>query len=138
MNVKENIAAIVELIASGDHAGAAKHFVGLALGPGAWDEIPPEYQQIVIHNAPTFLDETNDPQQLEFDIEGFKRFTKPVLLTRGDQSPPMFAPVVAKLAAALPHADVMTLSGAGHIPHVTHPAAYMESLIQFVDSHGRA
>ena len=48
----------------------------------------------MIENAPTFLDEANDPEQLAFDLEWISGFSKPVLLTLGDQSPPTFAPVV--------------------------------------------
>jgi pimeloyl-ACP methyl ester carboxylesterase len=94
--------------------------------------VPPEVQQSIIENAPTFLDEANDPEQLAFDLEWIRGFSKPTLLTLGDQSPPIFAPVVARLAGALPHAEVVTLPGTGHIPHATHPGAYVESVIGFM------
>ena len=55
-----------------------------------------------------------------------------LLLTQGDQSPPEFAPVIAKLTKALPHAEVVTLEGAGHIPHATHPEAYVDSIQRFI------
>jgi len=59
-------------------------------------------QQTLIENAPTFLDEANDPEQLALGLESIRGFSQPVLLTVGEQSPPMFAPVVAKLTKALP------------------------------------
>jgi pimeloyl-ACP methyl ester carboxylesterase len=115
--VDQRIAAVIERIASGDHAGAAEQFVEtVALGPGTWVQMPPELQQTLIENAPTFLDEANDPEQLAFDLEWIRGFSQPALLTRGDQSPPTFAPVVAKLAGALPRVEVLTFAGAGHIP----------------------
>jgi pimeloyl-ACP methyl ester carboxylesterase len=67
--VDQRIAAVVEGIASGDHAGAAKQLVEVALGPGMWAQLPPKFQQTFIENAPTFLDEANDPEQLAFDLE---------------------------------------------------------------------
>ncbi|HEY5754120.1 MAG TPA: alpha/beta hydrolase [Chthoniobacterales bacterium] len=135
-DVNRKIGAIVEQIASGDHAGAAEQFVEtVALGPGTWAQMPPEIQQTVIENAPTFLDEANDPQQLAFDLEWIRGFAKPTLFTLGDQSPPTFAPVVARLAEALPHAEIITLAGAGHIPHATHPDAYIEAIIGFTSKH---
>jgi pimeloyl-ACP methyl ester carboxylesterase len=85
-----------------------------------------------IENAPTFLDEANDPDQLAFDPEWIKTFVRPSLLTLGDQSPPMFAPVVHRLAAALPGVKVVTLPGAGHIPHATHPDAYVDAIVAFI------
>jgi len=135
-DVSRKIGAVVERIASGDHAGAAEQFVEtVALGPGTWAQVPPEIQQTIIENAPTFLDEANDPQQLAFDLEWIRGFSKPALLTLGDQSPPTFAPVVARLAEALPHAEIVTLPGAGHIPHATHPDSYVEAIIGFMCKH---
>jgi pimeloyl-ACP methyl ester carboxylesterase len=131
--VGKRIGSVVERIASGDHAAAAKQFVEtVALGPGTWAQLPPDFQQTLIENAPTFLDESNDPEQLAFDLEWIKGFSRPSLLTTGDQSPPTFAPVVAKLAGVLPNVEAITLAGAGHIPHVTHPDAYVEAIRMFI------
>jgi pimeloyl-ACP methyl ester carboxylesterase len=134
--VNLRIGAVVERIASGDHAGAAEQFVEtVALGPGTWAQVPPEVRQTLIENAPTFLDEASDPEQLAFDLEWIREFSQPALLTLGDQSPPTFAPVVAKLAEALPRVEVVTLPGAGHVPHATHPDAYVEAIIAFTRKH---
>jgi pimeloyl-ACP methyl ester carboxylesterase len=130
--ISRRIAAVVERIAAGDHAGAAEQFVEtVALGPGSWVQIPPEMQRTLVGNAPTFLDECRDPQQLVFDLEWLRGLALPVLLTMGDRSPPAFAPVIRTLARALPHAEVSTLAGAGHIPHVTHPDLYVETIESF-------
>jgi pimeloyl-ACP methyl ester carboxylesterase len=129
-------AAVAKRIACGDHAGAAELFVeSVALGPGSWPQVPPQLKSIIIENAPTFLDEVKDLEQLAFDLEWIKTFLRPVLLTRGGQSPPTFAPVVAKLADVLPHVEVVTFSDSGHIPHVTHPKAYVEAITDFTRKH---
>lgn len=131
--VGKRVGAVVERIASGDHAGAAEQFVEtVALGPGTWAQLPPDLQQTFIKNAPTFLDETRDPEVLAFDLARIKAVPRASLLTTGDQSPPTFAPVVAKLADVLPDAQVVTFPGAGHIPHVTHPDAYIEAIMAFI------
>ncbi len=131
------IAPVVERIASGDHAGAARRFVDeVALGPGSWAQLSPEARAIFIENAPTFLDEANDPQQLTIDLDHLKGFTQPVLLTTGAQSPPIYAPVLSILADALPAAEIHTFPGAGHIPHVTHADAYAEITAAFIREHG--
>ena len=132
--VGRRIRSVVERIASGDHAGAAEQFVEtVALGPGSWARIPADLQQTFITNAPTYLDEARDPEQLALDLHSLEGFPHPVLLTLGDQSPPMFAPVVDLLAQTLPNSTVVTFPGAGHIPHVTHPVAYVEALTAFID-----
>jgi pimeloyl-ACP methyl ester carboxylesterase len=134
--VGQRIAAVVERIASGDHAGAAEQFVEtVALGPGTWAQLPAAFQQTFTENAPTFLDEANDPEQLGFDLDWIRGFSQPALLTRGDQSPRIFAPVVAKLAEVLPRVEVVTFPGSGHIPHATHPDTYVEAIIAFTRKH---
>lgn len=134
--VRQRVGAVVERIASGDHAGAAEQFIEtVALGPGAWAQMSPEYRKILIGNAQTFLDEAKDPEQLVFELEWIKEFTRPALLTLGDQSPPIFGPVVGKLAEAMPRAEVLKFPGAGHIPHATHPDVYAKAIIEFVRKH---
>jgi pimeloyl-ACP methyl ester carboxylesterase len=131
--VGRRIGGVVERIASGDPAGAAEQFVDtVALGPGSWAQLPSHLQQTFIENAPTFLDEANDPELLAFNLRWIQAFSRPSLLTIGDQSPPTFAPVVAKLSGVLPNVEVVTLPGAGHIPHVTHPDAYVEAIMAFI------
>jgi pimeloyl-ACP methyl ester carboxylesterase len=134
--VRQKMKVVIERIASGDHAGAAEQFAEtIALGPGAWSRLPREVQQTMIDNAPTFLDEANDPEQIVFDLGWVRDFSQPTLLTQGDQSPPTFARVARKLAEAMPQAEVRTFPGAGHIPHVTHPDAYAEAMIAFLRKH---
>lgn len=135
-DVRSKISAVVERIASGDHAGATEQFVEtVAYGPGRWAALSPDVQRAMIENAPTFLDEAGDPEQLAFRLEWISDFSKPTLLTLGDQSPPPFAPVVARLSGALPHAEIVTLPGAGHVPHATHPDAYVAAVIGFTRKH---
>ena len=124
------------LLERGDHAAAAERFVEtVALGPGTWAGLPPEEQQTLIENAPTFLDEVRDPESLLFDVDSLRAFSRPVLLTMGDQSPPTFAPVVRKLARAIPRVEVRTIVGAGHVPHATHPDVYVATIAAFVRAH---
>lgn len=137
--VGRRVGAVVERIARGDHAGAAEQFVEtVALGPGSWVQLPPANQRTMIDNAPTFLDETNDSEALTLDLTGVREFDRPVLLTSGEQSPPTLAPVIRKLAEALPRAEVVTFEGTGHIPQVTHPALYVEAVTGFVRKHTAA
>lgn len=129
----KRIAAVVQRIGAGDAAGAAEQFAEtVALGTGAWARLTPEQQQTWINNAPTFADEASDPDQLMFDLASLNGLSRPCLLTLGDQSPPPFAPVVAKLAKAAPKAQIATLAGAGHIPHATHPETYAEAIAAFI------
>jgi pimeloyl-ACP methyl ester carboxylesterase len=131
--VYARVSAVVQRIDSGDYAGAAEQFVDtVAIGPGSWAQFPPEMQQELIENAPTFLDEAHDPEQLAIDPVRIKTFSGPSLISTGGQSPPVFAPVITKIAEVLPDAEFVTFPDAGHIPHISHPDVYVEAITNFV------
>jgi pimeloyl-ACP methyl ester carboxylesterase len=120
--------AVGRRIAAGDHEGAARQFVEeIAFGPGAWEnELPPEMRTIFGHNAPTFLDELQDPKQLHIDQDALSRLELPVLLTQGSESPPTFPAVIDRLTELIPNASRETIEGAGHAPQQTHRERYVE------------
>jgi len=130
--IDNRIAAVVSLIEKGENEEAAKRFVEtIAFGPGAWKELASNVQQTFVYNAPTFLDETKDPDSLEFNIDSLSGFTKPALLTSGTESPPFFLMVLDQLAKALPDAKRITFEGAGHVPHLSHPEQYIQVVRDF-------
>jgi pimeloyl-ACP methyl ester carboxylesterase len=115
-------------IADGDHEGAARQFVEeVAFGPGAWEnELPPEMRAIFVHNAPTFLDELQDPKELHIDEDALSNLELSVRLTQGSESPPMFPAVIDRLIELIPRASREAIDGAGHGPQLTHPERYVE------------
>ncbi|HEU4511778.1 MAG TPA: alpha/beta hydrolase [Nocardioidaceae bacterium] len=133
------LAEVLRRIELGDNAGAAELFVEeVALGAGCWPELPVSMRETMVHNAPTFLDEGRDPEAATIDEAALARFAGPVLLTSGDQSPPLFGPVLDRLEQVLPHPLRRTYVGAGHVPYVTHPEQYIASLIDFARARTRA
>ena len=115
-------------IAEGDHEGAARQFVDeVAFGPGAWEnELPAEMRAIFVKNAPTFLDELQDPDQLRVDEAALAGLELPVRLTEGSESPPAFPAVINRLVELIPSATRETIVGAAHVPHLTTPERYLE------------
>jgi len=123
--VGERISAVRVVLEDGKDAEAAEQFAEtVALGPGVWKQLPPDRQATWVENAPTYLDELRDPDGLNVDLDALSGYAQPVLLTQGDQSPPLFAPVLDRLQTVLPHAERHTYVGAGHIPHVTHASEF--------------
>lgn len=130
--VGEVIGDVVAMIDRGEREEAARVFVEqVALGPGAWDYVPPEDRTMMIGNAGTFTGEQRDPAWGDVDVDALGRVECPVLLTKGGESPPFFAAVVEALSSAIPHAEVRILPGAGHVPHETHLAEYVAVLREF-------
>jgi pimeloyl-ACP methyl ester carboxylesterase len=130
-----SLGAVGQKIAAGDNEGAARQFVDeVAFGPGAWEnEIPPEAKEMFIRNAPTFLDELQDPTQMEVDTDALGRLDLAVHLTQGSDSPPTFAPTIDRLEMLLPRVSRETLQGTAHVPHLTTPELWVESTTRAVE-----
>lgn len=131
-SVVETLREVLRRIQAGDHAGAAARFMRMALSPEERESLPDTLLSGFTANAPTFLDEASDPEQLRFEPTSLDGFDRPVLLTHGDRSPPMYVPVITRLVELFPSAERLTFSGAGHLPHVTRPEAYAEAIDDFV------
>lgn len=130
--VNNRVAAVVALLEKGEDKEAAERFVEtIAFGPGAWQDLASNVQQTFVYNAPTFLDETRDPDNLNLNIDSLSRYTKPALMTSGTESPPFFLMVLDQLAKALPHAKRIVFEGAGHVPHISHPQQYIQVVKDF-------
>src|SRR5262249_51478002 len=121
----ERISAVRVLLEDGKDAQAAEQFVEtVAFGPGMWKQLPPDRQATMVENAPTFLDELRDPDGLSVDHDGLSGYAQPTQLTLGDQSPPLFGPVLDRLQTVFPHAERYTYVGAGHVPRITHHSEF--------------
>jgi pimeloyl-ACP methyl ester carboxylesterase len=132
-DLDQKISGVLAHLEAGDMSGGTRRFVEeVAYGPGTWDRLPEETRKTFINNAPTFLDEQRDPRWGHLDLSKLSTFSRPILLTYGGQSPPWFPKIIKKLAGAVDHAEQVTLSGAGHAPHRTHPSLYVRPLKRFV------
>lgn len=112
-----------DMIARGEREAAAQAFTDL-WGTGLrWEDIPDAtraYFTARIHLIPaTDAALFDDASGLlaGAQLEGFKA---PVLLIKGQNSPPVIAAIQATLAARLPNAQRVTIKGAGHMAPITH------------------
>ena len=128
------VTPVLELIGRGEPEAAAREFVEIVLGPGAWEMLPERERATMVRNADTFAGEALDPAWADIDLDALSGISVPVLFTQGDRSPPMFAAIIARLSAATDSAEVRTLPGAGHVPHATHPADYVAVVSRFAAS----
>lgn len=122
------VTAVLEKVSAGDHSGAAETFCETIVGE-AWDPLPREMQQMIIENLPVVV--KDDLEILQCDPEQVGSFQRPVLLTTGDETPPIYPAVIDKLVQVLPEPDVVTLNGAGHVPQITHPQQFADVIRDF-------
>jgi pimeloyl-ACP methyl ester carboxylesterase len=110
--------------------GARRFVEEVALGPGWWALLPLDVQATMVANAHTFVGMLADP-----GWDGLAMApppSLPLLLSDGAASPAMFHQITAALAALVPHARLLRIAGAGHVPHTTHPAEYAAALTHFI------
>lgn len=121
-DVKSLMAAVGGQLAAGDLVGGTRRFVEeLILGPGWWAQLPDATRDVMVANAATIVDMLDDPDWASLDVDELAAAGVPVLLTDGDASPSWLRRIVASLAALAPDAARRTYTGAGHMPHITHP-----------------
>lgn len=133
--VQERIAAVVPLLQAGQFEAGARRFVEtIAFGPGAWDQLPQATRDVFVINAPTWLDELQEPGWNALDLKRLSAFSAPAMLSYGGESPPFFPAVVERISAALPHARKYFFSQAGHVPHLSHPDEYVRAVTDFIRS----
>ncbi|HWI84421.1 alpha/beta hydrolase [Ramlibacter sp.] len=131
--VRDRIDAAAALLRAGDMEGGARRFVDtIAYGPGAWDELPQATRDTFVFNAPTWLDELQEPEALSMQLDLLSGYSAPALLTLGGASPPFFPLVVKRVAAAVPYARQHVFPDAGHVPHLSHPEEYARVVTEFI------
>jgi pimeloyl-ACP methyl ester carboxylesterase len=131
--VVERIARVTERLAEGDLRGGAALFADTVVGQaGSWESFSADAQASMVRHALTFLDENRDPGVFALDLEALSGFSQPAFVTFGDASPDYFAQVVRTVAGVLPAGRIHIFEGAGHVPHRSHPEAFVEALTAFV------
>jgi pimeloyl-ACP methyl ester carboxylesterase len=134
-NPPEIIAAAVEKLEAGQLEAGTRLFMEAIVGADVWQQTPEELRQAIVSNAPTFLDEVRDREWQEWsavELERLATFSAPMLLTKGEQSPPIILFTANKVERALPQAQTQTLKEAGHVPQITHPEQYAEVVEAFI------
>ncbi|MER5936299.1 alpha/beta hydrolase [Streptomyces sp. NPDC001928] len=133
------MASVVARLRAGEPLAGARQFVEeVAFGPGEWERMPDRARETFRVNAPTFADEQGDPQWADLDLARLSGYRGPALLTLGSESPTWFAAIVGRLSGVLPHSSTHIFEGAGHLPHVTHPADYARQVRALVARGRRA
>jgi pimeloyl-ACP methyl ester carboxylesterase len=131
--VQATARAVCAQVERGEARGAAERFVEeIALGPGTWELLPEPLRETMVDSAAAFAVEQQDPAWADVELDELARTGVPMLISEGDESPPWFAPIVAKLTGAIGHAETHTYRGAGHAPHLTDPGDYLAVVARFL------
>jgi len=130
--LRRRLATVAERLESGDLEGGARlYFDEVAETPGGWDGLDQRRRDLLLSNAPTYLDQCRDPDALGIETEDLAAFEGPALFTHGNRRPPLFRRIVEMVAAVMPGARREAIPGAAHDPQVTHPGPYVQLIESF-------
>jgi pimeloyl-ACP methyl ester carboxylesterase len=129
----EGIDQICDLVHRGETMLAARTVVEVfSPVPGAWDRLPASVRSEFAGRMDRWVEEYRDPDSVRPVPSELAEVLLPVLLTSGSQSPPFLGEIRTALARLLPNVTELDVPGAGHAPHVTHPASYAGILLSFL------
>jgi pimeloyl-ACP methyl ester carboxylesterase len=122
----------LDAVRAGDFVLAAQRYVeGVASVPGAWQHLPESMKQDFVRNAAAFLAETGEAQRLTLKLDEFGPLMDRFVLTRGEWSSPFLTEIATELGNALPGIKTYLFRGAGHVPHQSCPADFVERTAHF-------
>ena len=100
-------------------------------GAGEFDRLPRETQEAFAAAAPNWPDELGALERADLDPSLLGGVDLPVLVAHGEVSPLYLREIAEAVAQALPNVERRPLPGAGHFPHISHPALFGGTALAF-------
>lgn len=113
-----------------------RRFVDYWSGAGAWDALGERGQASFRAAAPALADTVPALTAERTPVAAYATIAAPVLLVRGDASPPASRRVAALLARGIPGARLETIDGAGHMGPLTHRDPVEDLIVGHIASAG--
>ncbi|MFJ9610144.1 alpha/beta fold hydrolase [Kitasatospora sp. NPDC101176] len=131
---RTHVVTVAEHIEAGRTEEAVALFAEQVAFGERWRDLFDEPQRAMLAaNAHTFLDQFRDPDHYALDLTALAASPVPITLTVGTDGPPAVRRITELLARRLPAATVHTITGAGHAPHLSHPAEFAAALTHHLD-----
>lgn len=106
-----------------DPAAAAEALLRAVLGDDGWGRLHQNSRAKLVQEGPSLLTEMNDPAQ---DSPAFDplELRVPVITAAGTDTLPHHREISRRLAAIVPVGEFVSVEGAGHSAHMSHPAEF--------------
>ena len=126
-----------EAFARGESEAGVRGFVDAVIGEeGAFDQIPPDNQAVLMDNAAELrlgVDTSFETMHPPFFCEDARQVRVPTLLLGGELSPLFFSRITEELARCLPIVERVTIPGVSH--DLGDPQGYIETVLAFLAKH---
>ena len=119
-----NTAGGVALTGSGGEADAAEEFMRRIVGDERWEALPPRTKEQRRAEGPALVAELRSlrpPNAAPFEAAALG---VPVVVGHGGQSRPHHQEAARRLAAEVPHGELVVIDDASHGAHLTHPREF--------------
>ena len=125
------VADMAARIEDGNSEAGVRAFIEAWNGQ-AWDDMPAPVRAALVASAPVLLDDVISISADTTDADGYRALSAPTLILSGTASPATARMVCDVLDAAMPNARHVTITGAGHMAPVQHPALVAEAVLGFL------
>jgi pimeloyl-ACP methyl ester carboxylesterase len=123
---------VVKQLIAGEMESSISRFLNAVVRPNVWDDMPEDFRQFLVSQAPTFIDDVNDPNPWTTDLEQLAKFPNPILFTQGEHSAKFYGVILDEIHKAIPQAERIVIQDVDHDPHVSRPQEYAEIIISFI------
>ncbi len=121
-------------LAHGQALDAAQQFIDFWSGPGAWSSLSADRQTAFAARAAAVVRQFDALFNDATSVRDLARLRMPLLVMSGTHTVPAARRIAQLAAAAQPMAQCATLDRLGHMGPVTHPPAFNQRLIEFLNS----
>ena len=123
---------------AGDDQGAMKALVDGFGGVGRFNSLSSESRNAAMQNARFFKSATSSSDPFpDIPKEKVSRLKMPVLIVTGEHTLQLHQFVNEELAQLIPHANRVTIAGAGHGSARDNPQAFNDAVAEFLDGQSR-
>jgi pimeloyl-ACP methyl ester carboxylesterase len=120
----------------GDLESGVRLFLDGVIGEGTFDRLPLPVRTVVMDNAQEMRVEVETPEKTFYSTlscDDLERVRTPVLLLRGELSPPLFRRILDELARCLPMTEQAMIPGVSH--DLWNPPVFNETVLGFLGRH---
>jgi len=124
--------------ARGDSVAGVRAYYDAVTGHGSFDVLPTSMRSELVGHAFELRREmlaNREQYYAPISCAELGRFTKPVLIIRGERTRQVFQLISNELARCLQSDTTVIIPGAGHPPHTANPAYFNQVVARFIMTH---